>query len=318
MKKKFSILFSLICFLSISSAVHAYDMEVQCTSAKCAVSSHAPLFPPGVNWIPEKTVEKRIIIKNTEGSEKEVYLKIIPGDQSGSLDSYMNLTLAEENGPILWTGTLAELFALETLALKKVAVHHSFPLTMKASMDTQTPNTMQGASSTFDFGFGFTEQQTENTTSSNGSNSSGNHSANPNNTQDAATSQSNPVTAVLGTVTNLFNGANEASESSDGEEENVLLPAVLGTSDAQSMSCVTHPFWWVILVVETALLFATLKLRHQSGRISLQTLIPLVASLSIFLLVCNKTLSFSALGPALILLLPYVRRSSQVRFITTK
>lgn len=311
MKALLLILFSCLFFCTSGTRVFAYDMEVQCHETKCAVSTHAPLFPPGINWIPEMQLEKSIILKNTVGSQKDIYFRIIPKSQIGQLDEYMLLSFRGENDSVLWNGTLAELMTSQTVPLITLPVKETYPVMITASMQPDTPNTLQGSSTSFDFGFGFNGQQTVNTQQPSSNASSSNNSNNGSENMSTTTSsenQSTLVNSVTAIVTGLTDFIN--ATATDADVSKTVLPSVLGTITEQQMKqgiqCVSFPFWWIIPIVETLLLVATFRIFRPSVRIAIQGILVLFSAALIILAVCDDYMSLIALLPASVILFPFL------------
>lgn len=253
MKYLLSVLFALFFLVNSFSRVFAYDLEVQCNNEKCAVSSNGPIFPASEQWTPEKIVEKSIILKNTSGSTREIFFKL-NSENTNTLDKYINLRFFElGTSSDIWVGTLEELINQNEIDVAVLDSNEEFELIIEASMDTITPNEMQGNSSVFDFGFGFRsnnsdeDNDSDNNSVSNSSNS--NSSSGENSPQSLTGEILTGISTFFPEIAAFANSEEEENETVAGERTKSSSSNVMGIMDQCSDS-----YMWIILLIAQAMI----------------------------------------------------------------
>ena len=267
----------------------AYDLTVDCDDIHCALSSHDPLFSGSEQWSPEKSVEKSILIKNTGTEAREVFLKTIPDDTDGTLDPYMAIMLTS-NGNTIWEGTLEDLLLQEIIVIAIIPTGTEYEISFFAAMDTATPNTMQGQSSAFDFGFGYedssgNQQNNSDTAQNNAGNASSDNASSPPQTS-LQTASSVLETAIAGGIfsDNSANGASGVSTVLAGATKNAKNWREGLTFDTGT-ACSTHPFWPLALIVETIVIFIIRKSTRGKKKLMLTAATVLISGALLYLLV---------------------------------
>lgn len=293
MNKILAFLSCLIIFLGFANFSFAYDMEVQCSDVKCAVSSNAPIFPPEVHWVPNESVEKSIVIKNTSGSVKNIFFKTLGEGKPRELDEFINLKFYKQaESTTIWSGALKELLNENQISIVSLPSNGEFELVISAEMKGLTPNEAQGSSSVFDFGFGF-----EGDSSNNNSNNTNNGSNNSNSGDGGKNNEENQPQSFLGEIlegisTAFFGNSSTASvleqNENNGEiagEKDLQNPNanVMGVSD----KC-KDDLWWIAVLVLQALLSLLYFVKKINKKISvgLNGLGFVGASVYIYLTLC--------------------------------
>lgn len=313
MKFSLSLALSFLLLVSGVAQAQASDLEVSCADSTCVVSSNAPLFGADINWIPEQVVTKTINVANHDNSLGELSFVVKPTSTS-PIDEHILLNF-EQADQSLWQGTLAQLFAAQRINLVTLASKQTITLSLTASMDSDAPNQVQSASSAFDFSFAL-----KSLAQSNPSSESNNSSTNSSNTQESTTQiisedQSNRSIIAAAATSLLPTRVSQLAP----EEPNQVLPAfhaATGTNEGKvlgsSLVCNQHPFWWTILILETAALAAVQRLKPSRSKRLLQGATLVGASLAILALVCSNWLVFLVSIPPF--LARYVLRTSKKYF----
>ncbi|HRN96391.1 MAG TPA: hypothetical protein PLD54_03020, partial [Candidatus Levybacteria bacterium] len=320
MKKLISSLF-FISFFVLAIPAFAADLDVTCVTAICSVSSKDPIFTSDINWIPEYTAQKTVEIVNQDTKTKEIFMRITRTGSQGSLDEYMYITIGRQGQPTaLWEGNLKDLLAQHTISLGNLGANNTLMLDVTARMDTQTPNSVQGTSSTFDFGFGFEDEgdsnngntgntgNNSNNNSGNNSNTNSNQSSGGGNTNISSTDQSSNTGTVagivsrglVGSILGLFTDEVEATgtESADVVQQKTksVKKDIFGATDAE---CRVNYSWvlFIILQIITAVVLFKKKLKNaQKIRIMLYTLTFLASVVAIYFSSCQLWMVLIAFG----------------------
>lgn len=296
-------IFSLFIFLGFANFSFAYDMEVQCSDTKCAVSSNAPVFSPGVYWIPNESVEKSIVLKNTSGGTKSIFLKTLSEGKPRELDEFINMSLFKQgSSDVIWSGSLSDLINEDEITIANLSANEEFELIITAKMDSLTPNGAQGNSSVFDFGFGFegdSSSGSDNNANGNTNNGSSSNNNSGNNTSGSGggTGSENEPQNILGQilegVSTAFFGNTPSSVAQEQDENEGQVIGERDTNDTKSEvmgisdGC-RSDFWWISILVLQALLslLYVIKKINRKISVSLNGLGFMGASVYIYLTLC--------------------------------
>lgn len=307
-----SVLFALSLFI-FTPSVYAADLTVNCNTTVCQLSTHDPIFPPNVVWPPSEEQERSVLIKNTDTNSKEILLQAKRSSATGQIDEHVSLVLALENSQI-WQGTLANLLTDEKISLGQFTSNQEKTLSVKAKISNDIPNSLQGTSSDFDFGFGFDGSQNEGSTdpgsnpgsnpSPQNSNSSTSSNSNPNqntqNTSDASVlaSLTGPLSAFLSFLAPDTDAQTDVLGSQTGKRKGQVLGD--NTVDTGGASCSTSPYWPLILLAQFIVILVLMRFRNGRLYDLLSLTVSALSAAGIFYLVCQKWYTvLAAVPPAL-------------------
>lgn len=272
----------LICaFLFTSSHALAYDLEVSCDDTKCTLSSKDPVFEAGSHWAPGEIETREINIKNSGEHGKDIFLKATSGESQGLLDEYMNLRLFKQGTSTdIWSGTLAELLATQTVLIDNFTKNEEFELAIEAQMDNSTPNNSQGSSSSFDFGFGFDGEYRSEEDGNDDDSDDNNDSENSENSQTASIGSGAFSNNASSFLESIF-GDSEESELEESTEEKEVKGVL--TNQASS-KCQDNNIWTLFVLLQALILIVGMKAKKFSHKIFAINGISFIASTLVIIL----------------------------------
>lgn len=138
-----------------TTQVSAVDFSVDCDGSgpTCSKSGLEPLFPNSEIWYPGKVLTKSFSLKNSSSETRSMAFKSIKTSE-GSLQEVILISLSEAGGPVLWSGTLADLYLLDQIELGNFSSGTQKSFNIQASMSPSAGNEYQNKSTIFDLKFG--------------------------------------------------------------------------------------------------------------------------------------------------------------------
>lgn len=255
--KTFIFILSVVTVSTFSKFVLAADLTVTCDPSlppECSSNPAGVALFYTTNIYPGWNDSKIVRAVNNYSDNRDFMLQV---SSAGGLSNVLTLTISENGGPVLWSGTITQLHNSRTLVLSNILSHSNKEFSFSLLMDTSAGNEYQSNSLDLDFNFGFIQEsiqpQVEKPSKRPVFKSSG----------DAKTTSVSPI--ILG-VTNAASAiADKISNIIPSSE--VTAPAVLvseiNANEAPNVLgdsvCADVSWWWLLFVLQFVLLWIFIK-----------------------------------------------------------
>jgi hypothetical protein len=160
-----TVIATVLLLLFHSGTSYAVDLTVDCPGGgnPCSKVGLDPLFSIATDyfWYPGKTVSKTVTVKNSSTSPQNFSMLITHTSEVDSVIENAFTTAVKQNVTTLFTGTLAEFYAVPAIDMGVISSGGSQDYSIAATLDPNAGNELENRQTAFDITIGFNTQQVE-------------------------------------------------------------------------------------------------------------------------------------------------------------
>lgn len=259
----------------VAAAMFAFGATAYAQTIEVTFESD-PLFAGGSTVMPGDTLSRFFTVENTGGDTRTAYVRTVNDTQTGNLAAALLVTISEQGGATVYSGTLLDMFNRDTdndaIPLGTSAAGNSQTYDFAVTFDPVSGNDYQNATAGFDLCVGF-EGGNENCVTGSGNPSSGGGGGGGSNDDDDAdddlppgiiageSTSTGPFTfasSIVEPVTDFVRG-NILGEGTTTDDTEGTVPTTTATESDMTVSRTSSPtaifvngefctLWWLLLL----------------------------------------------------------------------